>query len=255
VSDALPGLGILCYGDGACTGNPGPGGWGAIVRTPDGRVRELGGGAESTTNNRMELEAAIHALYLVRGQHDVPVDLFTDSSYVIQGITQWVHGWRKRNWRKIDGTAVVNRDLWEKLAHLVEARPPAGAVKFHYVRGHTGVPGNERCDRIAVAYAAGNKPGLYNGPLLEYRVDLTPPDGDTSVPERSREKKAKPAGKASYLSYVDGRLERHDTWESCQRVVHGRSNAKFKKCLSEAEERTVLEGWGVDADALPERPR
>lgn len=254
VSDALPGLGILCYSDGACTGNPGPGGWGAIVRTPDGHVRELGAGEPSTTNNRMELSGAIHALYLVRGQASVPVDLYTDSSYVIQGITRWVHGWRRRGWVKQDGQPVLNRDLWEELHRLVEARRKTGPAEFHYVRGHAGVPGNERCDRISVAFAKGERPRLYDGPLLAYRVDLTPPDGDTSVPERPRNAKAAPApGSVTYLSLVDGQLARHDSWESCKLLVHGRSNARFKKCTSAAEEKATLEAWGCGAAALPRR--
>src|SRR5689334_16112714 len=91
-------LDIICYCDGACTGNPGPGGWGAIVFTPDGQVRELGGAENPTTNNRMELSGAIFALNLVRGQAATPVRVYTDSVYVIRGITEWIASWRRRGW-------------------------------------------------------------------------------------------------------------------------------------------------------------
>lgn len=246
---------IICYCDGACTGNPGPGGWGAIVSTPDGQVRELGGGAERTTNNRMELSGAIFALNLVRSRKDEPVRVYTDSKYVIEGITEWVHGWKRRNWFKADGEPVQNRDLWTELDALVEARRAAGPATFLHVKGHSGVPGNERCDRISVAYANGEKPGLYRGPLSEYRIDLTPPEpraDDDEKPRSSWKDKPKVDPKTvSYLSLVDGQLKRHRTWDDCKALVHGRSNAKFKKCTSSAEESTVLAAWGWDGEIPP----
>jgi ribonuclease HI len=246
---------ILCYCDGACTGNPGPGGWGAIVRTPDGTVTELGGGAPDTTNNRMELEGAIGALYWVRGMKELPVRIFTDSSYVIHGITEWVASWKRRGWRKVDGQPVQNRDLWEKLDFLVDARRSTGPVSFLWVKGHSGVPGNERCDRISVAFADGKQPGLYRGKLTEYRVDLTPPEpADPSAFDAPAMKKiaAKPDPKTvSYLSLVDGKLSRHANWDACKALVHGRSNAKFKKCTSSDEERATLASWGWEGEVPP----
>jgi len=245
---------ILCYCDGACTGNPGPGGWGAIVRTPDGQVRELGGAADPTTNNRMELSGAIFALNLVRGQRDVPVRVYTDSSYVIQGITEWVHGWKRRGWVKVDGQPVVNRDLWTELSSLVEARKETGPATFLHVKGHSGVPGNERCDRISVAFAKGERPGLYRGPLLQYRIDLTPPEPGQieDGPPRRREIAPKVDPKlVTYLSLVEGQLRRHANWDDCKSLVHGRSNARFKKCTSEDEERRTLASWGWSGDPPP----
>jgi ribonuclease HI len=237
--------GITCYCDGACTGNPGPGGWGAIVRTPDGQVREYGGAENPTTNNRMELQGAIHSLYAVRGQTAVPVDLYTDSTYVIKGITEWVFGWKKRNWVKVDGQPVVNRDLWEDLLRLVQARPAPGTARFHHVPGHAGIPGNERCDRISVAFAQGQRPGLYRGPAAEYRVDLTPPPPGEPPPERSAGARRPAATSAVYLSLVDGELERHATWDECKARVHGVPNAQFKKCKTDQEVEATLAGWGV----------
>lgn len=246
---------IVCYCDGACTGNPGPGGWGAIVSTPDGQVRELGGGALDTTNNRMELSGAIFALNLVRALKDVPVRIYTDSQYVIQGISEWIHGWKRRGWVKVDGSPVVNRDLWTELDRLVAARRETGPATFLHVKGHSGVPGNERCDRISVAYAAGERPGLYHGPVGAYRVDLTPPepredDGEAARKPSWKDKPKVDPKTVSYLSLVDGQLKRHKTWDECKVLVLGRP-AKFKKCTSAAEEATTLASWGWSGDVPP----
>jgi ribonuclease HI len=247
--------GITCYCDGACVGNPGPGGWGAIVRTPDGEVRELGAAESETTNNRMELAGAIHALELVRGRQAERVSVYTDSTYVVHGIESWVWGWRRRGWVRADGHAVANRDLWERLVALVEARRATGPVTFHHVAGHAGIPGNERCDRISVAFARGDRPGLYRGPATLYRIDLTPPPPAPPPSGRRSRSGAAPRapashpGAATYLSLVDGRLERHDSWEECQRRVEGRSGARHKKCRSADEERQTLAAWGhADSD-------
>jgi len=137
--------------DGACSGNPGPGGWGALLRFADGSVREYGGFEAATTNNRMELTAA---LALLRELRSLPrgsgLVIRTDSKYLIDGLQSWIHGWKKRGWRTASGSAVLNRDLWEQLdgARLAD-------VGFAHVRGHSGDPDNERCDAIAVAYARG----------------------------------------------------------------------------------------------------
>ena len=142
---------IIVFTDGAAKGNPGPGGWGAIVITREQHVTELGGGSPHTTNNKMELSGAIAALQHVANQPG-PVAIYTDSTYLIQGITQWVWGWRKRGWKTAQGGDVLNRDLWEELSSLTGARP-RGDVHWHWVRGHVGTPGNERADQISVAYA------------------------------------------------------------------------------------------------------
>ena len=146
----------IVFTDGAAKGNPGPGGWGVIVVTPEGHVTELGGGSPHTTNNKMELSGAIAALQHV-DDHPAPVAIYTDSTYVIQGITQWVWGWRKRNWKTAQGGDVLNRDLWERLAGLAAARGSKG-VDWRWVRGHVGTPGNERVDEIAVAFALQEPP-------------------------------------------------------------------------------------------------
>ena len=158
---------IFC--DGACSGNPGPGGWGAVVVTPAGEVWEMGGAAPRTTNNQMELAATIEALASVSDLAG-EVFLYTDSVYVIKGITQWIWGWKKRGWISSQGQDVANRELWEALHSLTLSRGKANAISWKYVRGHTGVPGNERVDEIAVCYSKGIHPTLYRGPLTSYEI-------------------------------------------------------------------------------------
>jgi len=234
---------ILIFTDGACSGNPGPGGWGVVVVTPDGVVTELGGGENPTTNNRMEIIAALRALELL---HDAPgeVQLYTDSVYVIRGITQWVWGWRQRGWKTAEGGDVANRDLWEQLMRVVATRGAAGKVHWNYVRGHIGVPGNERVDAIAVSFTKGPRAKLYKGPLVGYDVAIhdLPASGALPEPKAKQEKKA---AAYSYLSMVDGVPMRHRTWPECERRVKGRSGARFKKAMSEGDEQAILAAWGV----------
>jgi ribonuclease HI len=236
---------IVAFADGAAKGNPGPGGWGAIVVTPAGEVTELAGGAAHTTNNRMELTAVIEALRYVRSVPG-PVALHTDSTYVIRGIREWIHAWRRRGWKTAEGGEVMNRDLWEALATLVAERADRGRIAWHYVRGHTGVPGNERVDEIANAHALGRRPRLYRGPLVRYEVAVLDLPDDTSVPTRPAG--TRPRGRAarphSYLSVVDGTVARHATWAECERRVKGRSGARFKKAMTPADEATILAAWG-----------
>lgn len=144
------------YTDGACTGNPGPGGWGTVVYFTDGSVHEIGGATTKTTNNRMELLAAIEALMLLqRSGNTHPITLYTDSEYVKNGITKWIKGWKKKGWKTSQGKAVLNQDLWEKLDAV-----NSPLVTWQHVRGHSGNQGNERCDQIANAFAHGKSPRL-----------------------------------------------------------------------------------------------
>jgi len=130
------------FTDGACSGNPGPGGWGAILRY--GEVeKELYGGEPATTNNRMELMAAIMALEALK--KPVTVRLFTDSEYVKNGITKWIHGWKAKGWMTADRKPVKNVDLWQRL----EEAKRQHEIEFHWVRGHAGHPENERADELA----------------------------------------------------------------------------------------------------------
>ena len=130
------------YADGACRGNPGPGGWGVLLRA-GGRERTLHGGAPLTTNNRMELTAVIRGLEALK--HSCRVQLYTDSQYVQKGITQWIHDWKRRGWRTADKKPVKNIDLWQAL----DAVASRHAVSWHWVKGHAGHDGNERADALA----------------------------------------------------------------------------------------------------------
>lgn len=138
---------VQIYTDGACRGNPGRGGWGAIL-VYGSKEKELSGGEEMTTNNRMELSAVIAALSILK--EPCLVTLTTDSQYVVNAIEKgWLEGWIRNNWRKSDKSAVLNVDLWKQLVNLLEIH----TVEFVWVKGHNGHPYNERCDKLATAVA------------------------------------------------------------------------------------------------------
>jgi ribonuclease HI len=246
---------IVIYTDGACTGNPGPGGWGSIVALPDGSVREMGGSAPQTTNNRMEMSAAIHALGALDLEQGHDIIIYTDSTYLIQGITKWVWGWRNRGWKSAEGKDVANREMWEELVRQVSRVKPA-KIDWKYVRGHTGNEGNERCDTIAVAFSHGKREQLYVGPIDAYFVDLSEQPEEAALPERKSNgsgpggtksagtDKAAP-GHVTYLVSDNGVVTRYHRWADCEKAVKGR-NVKFKKAKSEQEERAILVSWGLD---------
>ncbi len=136
---------ITIYTDGACSGNPGPGGWGTVLRYGE-HEKELSGGENPTTNNRMELTAVIRGLEALK--EPCKVTVVTDSKYVSDGITKgWAYGWRKKGWKKSDGKPALNPDLWEQLLDLIAKHE----VTFVWIKGHAGHPENERCDALAVA--------------------------------------------------------------------------------------------------------
>jgi ribonuclease HI len=245
---------IIVFTDGAAKGNPGPGGWGAIVVTPERHVTELGGGSPHTTNNKMELGGAIAALQFLADRPG-PVAIYTDSTYVIQGITQWVWGWRKRGWKTASGTDVLNRDLWEELSALTGARAShfgKGELDWRWVRGHVGTPGNERADEISVAFALQEPTDLYDGPLEGYPLPILRLPDDTELPKRSATSSSTKtkAPAHSYLSVVDGIPMRHRTWAECEGRVKGQSGARFKKSASADDESAILRGWGIDPSRL-----
>ena len=182
--EATNSMRTLVFTDGASKGNPGPGGWGAVVLTTDDRVTELGGSSPQTTNNRMELSGAIEALHFLRPTHG-PIDIYTDSTYLIRGITEWIFEWKRRGWKTTERKDVVNRDLWEKFISLVTERGRDGAIAWHFVRGHSNVPGNERADAIAGQHATGKKGPLYRGPFGSYGVPLPSLPKDDRLPPRN----------------------------------------------------------------------
>ena len=141
---------ISIHTDGACSKNPGPGGWGVVIHFSDGSTKELGGGIRETTNNQMELQGAIAALeFLATHKQSSPVDLYTDSKYVLDGITKWIKGWKKNGWKTKDNKPVKNQEFWQQLDPLNTSN-----IRWHWVEGHSGDPDNERCDAIARSYTA-----------------------------------------------------------------------------------------------------
>ena len=133
----------IIYTDGACKGNPGPGGWGLYAKLPDGSVEEKWGGEKETTNNRMELTAVIRAM---ESFGDTPRRIITDSQYVYKGVHEWLSGWKKKQWLTSQKKPVMNRDLWERLDGLLSQLP---LTQWEWVRGHRGDPGNEKADELA----------------------------------------------------------------------------------------------------------
>lgn len=155
---------ISIYTDGSSRGNPGPGGWGAIIMD-EVRVVELGGREDHTTNNRMELMAAIKALEFAGTLDTLPVELYTDSEYVMKGMTEWIEGWQKRGWRTASKKPVLNQDLWQKLILVADGME----IDWKYVAGHSGHEFNDRCDEIATSFADDMDITLYNGDRISYR--------------------------------------------------------------------------------------
>jgi|TARA_B100001094_G_scaffold61061_1_gene56681 ribonuclease HI len=136
-------MSIKVYTDGACKGNPGLGGWGVYIQI-NGSEKDLYGGSPETTNNQMEMQAALEALKYLKDQNTV-IELYTDSNYLRQGITEWIHKWKVNNWRTAAKKPVANRELWIQISELNEKMN----VEWHWVKGHAGDPGNERADYLA----------------------------------------------------------------------------------------------------------
>lgn len=225
---------ITIYCDGSSIGNPGPGGWGAVVA--DGaRAKELGGYDTATTNNRMELTAAFESLRILKTASSVAIH--TDSRYVINGITKWVKGWEKNGWQTKEKKDVLNRDLWESLAKLVAKHD----VDWKHVRGHSGIELNERVDMIANGFARQEKVELFYGSLAKYKTILASMPKARVVSKSKSKAKTGPA--YSYVSVLDGKVMTHKTWAECEKRVKGKP-ARFKKVFSKEEETNLKKEWG-----------
>lgn len=233
--------GPVAYTDGGCLGNPGPGGWGVHLEYPDGRVIEMGGSDLQTTNNRMELRAAIEAARAVAGYPSAQI--VTDSQYVRQGITSWLAGWKRKGWVTAAGQPVLNRDLWEELDAVSGAH-----ISWEWTRGHSGDPGNERCDEIASWFSSSVAP--LRGPRRRESVRAKSVTSAANGREPAKRLSAAVPSGTVYLSLVDGIPARHATWPECDRRVRGVKGARYKKVRSQAEEREVFATWGVTDDDL-----
>ena len=216
----------IIFTDGAARGNPGPGGWGAIVATSE-IVTELGGGEDHTTNNRMELLAAISALE--KSNFTDTIVVYTDSAYVLSGATRWIIGWQKNNWKTSQKQDVLNRDLWERLHAAARVRK----VEWRLLKGHSGIPANERCDVIATSFADKKSIVLYAGSRERYGVSL-------DLPELNKSPKTSRVYTYSYVSMVGGIIQTHKTWEDCRIHVLGVSGALYKKSTSPENEAEII---------------
>jgi ribonuclease HI len=221
------------FTDGSSRGNPGKGGWGAIVQEGN-TVTELGGREDMTTNNRMEMKAVIEALKHVKTQEKITVNI--DSSYVVKGIREWIHGWEKNNWVTKAKEPVLNSDLWKEMKKATEGL----SIFWNIIPGHSGIPANERCDIIATSYADNKPTTLYSGDATQYKVSLEIP---AVLPERTKKKSKSNAPAYSYVSKVDGKIETHKWWQDCERRVKGAKGAKFKKVFSKEEEEALIASW------------
>lgn len=228
---------IVAFTDGACSGNPGPGGWASIIVYGNSSIEEMGGKAsQDTTNNRMEIMGPLQTLARLQDTAGL-LTFYTDSVYVIRGITQWVKAWVTNGWITASGQPVANEDLWKLLHTLVTERETKfGPIEWTYVPGHSGVVGNERADHISVLFSRGLPVNLYCGPLSEYKFDILNLDIN---------KDSKQYEKPIYLSLVNKVLTRHENWADCEKHVKGKKGAKFKKVLSKLEEEATLNSWNI----------
>lgn len=226
------------FTDGASRGNPGPGGWGSVVVRGSGaqaHVTERGGSERETTNNRMEISAAIGGLEAV--PEGAQALVYTDSMYLIDGVTKWVKGWKRNGWQTRAKEDVLNRDLWETLDALASAR----RVRWEYVGGHVGVRGNERCDEIATGFADDGGAELYDGPLSGYSIPEVLDVSHDEVRAAAKESGSSHSrAKAySYVSMVDRKIETHATWAECEARVKRVRGARYKKALNPADEARI----------------
>jgi ribonuclease HI len=227
---------IIIYTDGSSRGNPGPGGYGAII-IEGKNVEEIGDGETKTTNNRMEISAALYAIK--KTPVGSKIRIFTDSGYLINGITKWIHGWLKNNWKTSDKKDVLNKDLWQKLFEVVEDRE----IEWFQVKGHAGIPGNNRADEIATGFGEGERVTLFKGDIRNYEINVSEPNKKEMSETSDRERRN--ARAYSYISLVDGELIKHSTWPECEARVKGKEGAKFRKTISAEDELEIMKSWGV----------
>lgn len=224
----------LIYTDGASKGNPGVGGFAAVLQNEE-KVLELGARVEQATNNQMELTAAVEALKCVpEGDH---ADLHTDSTYLRKGITLWLTLWKQTGWKTSTKEPVKNQTLWQALDELTSKRD----ITWHYVKAHVGFVGNERADEIASNFASGKDVELYQGSRANYPRNLTEQLEGVATPRVKKNRDNRPP--YSYVSKVNGVIQTHASWSECEARVKGKSGARFKKVYSVEEERALKQTW------------
>jgi len=230
---------ITIFTDGASKGNPGRGGYGAVI-SDDETVIELGGHSTRTTNNEMELKAVVEALKVASHQN-TQVAIYTDSKYVIEGSKGWLFGWLKNGWKTKADTDVLNKELWQALVPLLQKHD----IVWHKVPGHVGIAGNERADTIASTFAEKGTCEMYSGPLSNYEFDIANTTYDESKAQARSDARKRSAQKAySYVSMVDGVVQTHQTWTECEARVKGKKAARFKKSLDAKNEGEIVREFG-----------
>ncbi len=253
----------IIFTDGSSRGNPGSGGWGSVV-IGNGEIVELGGTEKNTTNNKMELSAVINGLQKAseacgkvrqgaksfgssRKTAEGPqVTIYTDSSYVINGITKWIHGWKRNGWKTKTKDDVLNKDLWMNLDEVLNT-VGARNVTWKYVGGHVGIAGNERCDVIATSFADGEKIKLYNGPLSDYSIkNILDISNDKVKAKAKKSSSSRSNAKAySYVSNIGGEIKIHHTWAECEKRVKGAKGARYKKSLNAMNEAEIIDEFST----------
>ncbi|MEO5646366.1 MAG: viroplasmin family protein [Candidatus Paceibacterota bacterium] len=240
---------LTIYTDGASRGNPGPGGWAAVILAADFGM-EIAGNATRATNNQMEL-AAVEAVLSDSGAlaWDGPIVLYSDSMYVINGLTKWAKGWERNGWITSTKTPVENKGQWQNL--LVLMKEYGSRISIEKVKGHAGDLYNERCDELAVAAALGKNPVLFSGSLKDYKSFLD--ENGYSEIGNSKMSSATPAAKKStakkgdvaysYVSMVGGVVHADKTWAACEKRVKGVKGAKYKKVFSKDEETELMQDY------------
>ena len=232
---------LTIYTDGASRGNPGPGGWGAVVLVDD-YAMEIAGAAKNATNNQMELEAVISVLSDSGAKaHTGPVIVYSDSAYVVNGLSSWVYGWEKKGWVTMAKTPVENKAMWQKA--LVLLKEYGNRLEIGKVSGHAGDLYNERCDELAVAAALGKKETHFQGPQKDYDVFLKEigTTAKKAAPKKKKKSSTEPA--YSYVSTVGGKMYTDKTWAACEARVKGKKGAKYKKVFSKAEETSLVQDY------------
>lgn len=229
---------ITIFTDGAAKGNPGKGGFGVVISYED-KVLELGGYKDHTTNNEMELKAVIEALKAVFVKK-IPVAIYTDSKYVVEGAKGWIFGWAKNGWKTKAETDVLNKELWQELLPLLSKVE----IEWHKVPGHVGIIGNERADTIASDLAEGKKVILYNGTSTAYELNIDDTSYDEAkAKDRSDARKRQGQKAYSYVSLVGGVVQTHATWKECEARVKGKQGVRFKKSLDASNEKEIIKDF------------
>lgn len=243
---------ITVFTDGSSRGNPGPGGWAAVILAQNfggqgGKVWELGGREEHTTNNRMEMTAAQEALRFIENHKlEGAIEIHTDSAYLLQGVTGWMYGWEKNGWKTKDGSDVSNQDLWKEIGALVFRLKMKHQIDWIKVSGHSGLRGNERVDEICTNEADHVQQEFFDGSLSDYEKMIGGGvfDVDESAALEKKDKKSKSSKPAySYVSMIGGLIQLHKTWPECEARVKGKKGAKYQKVFSKEQEEALIQEW------------